>query len=194
LVINPSNIGHREKLAIAPLKRPSIPKAEFEATIRKGVVGSLAAQRSALPKLHAWAREQLKTPLVLCLTETPSNILMWAHYANCHTGVVLQFASLESSSWAAARPVAYREKMPLLFDHDELLKFLTGRTAIDKERFRLESVLTKSTDWRYEREWRVVWYGKEEIDYEDTKFDPTELTGIYLGCRTSRSDADKFVR
>lgn len=176
------------------IKTQNIARGDFERTVRSGVIGSLAAQRSALPKLHAWARDQLKTALVLCLSEAPSNILMWAHYADCHRGAVLRFDTLEASSWAVARPVVYREKMPLLFDHDEMLKFLTGRTTIDRDSFRLDSVLTKSLDWRYEREWRVIWYGKKALDYEDTAFDPRELSGIYLGCRVSQADADDLSK
>jgi hypothetical protein len=176
------------------LKTPRLTQSDFKATIKKGVTQSLAVQRTALPKLHAWARGELETALVVCLTETPSNILMWSRYADCHKGVVLQFATLEASSWAAARPMTYQQKMPLLFDHDQLLKFLTGRIELDKDRFFNESIFTKSIDWRYEKEWRVVWHGKKPADFEDTKFNPKELSGIYLGCRMDQNGADEIVK
>lgn len=172
---------------------PRLKEADFKARAKKGVAESLAVQRIALPKLHAWAREQLKTSLVLCLTETPSNILMWSNYADHHKGIVLKFTTLTASSWAAARPVTYQERMPLLFDHEQLLRFLTGRIEIDKDRFFNESIFTKSIDWRYEKEWRVVWHGKKEIDFEDTKFNPEELSGIYLGCRAEQGKGGEIV-
>lgn len=175
------------------IKSPGIAENDFKASVRKGVVESLAAQKVNLPKLHAWSREQLQTVLVLCLTETPSNILMWSHYANCHTGVALQFATLDASSWGAAKPVVYRQRMPLLFDHDRLLKFLTGRTDLSKDHFLHDSIYTKSIDWSYEREWRVVWHGQKRIDYEDTKFNPAELSGLYLGCRTNPDEAAELI-
>lgn len=28
---------------------------------------------------------------ILCLAEAPDNLLMWAHYADCHRGFVVQF-------------------------------------------------------------------------------------------------------
>jgi len=49
----------------------------------------------------------------------------------------------------------------------------------------LDSVLTKSLDWRYEREWRVIWYGKKALDYEDTAFNPRELSGSIWAARQS---------
>lgn len=176
------------------LKKPRLTQVDFKATVRKGVAKSLAAQKAALPKLHAWARGQLETALVLCLTETPSNILMWSHYADCHKGVVLQFATLESSSWAAARPITYQQKMPLLFDHEQLLTFLTGRIELDRDRFFNKSIFTKSSDWRYEKEWRVVWHGKKPVEFEDTKFNPVELSSVYLGCRIDKDSADEIVK
>jgi hypothetical protein len=176
------------------LKSPRIGEAEFKAAIKKGVAESLAVQKASLPKLHAWARGQLETALVLCLTETPSNILMWSHYADCHKGAVLRFTTLEASSWALARPVTYQQKMPLLFDHDQLLKFLIGGVEMDKDRFFNGSIFTKSIDWRYEKEWRVVWHGKKAMDFEDTKFNPVELSGIYLGCRAEQDSGDEVVR
>jgi hypothetical protein len=175
------------------VKSPGIAEADFKGRVKSGVVQSLAAQKVGLPKLQAWSRDQLQTVLVLCLTETPSNILMWAHYANCHTGVVLRFTTLDVSSWGAARPVMYRHKMPLLFDHEELLKFLTGRIQLNGDRLFHDSIYTKSMDWRYEKEWRVVWHGKEKVDYEDTKFNPVELSGLYLGCRVQSADSAKLI-
>ena len=204
-VVNELWLAYSRKKAFEPKNRlgyfvremsistPGLKEGDFKVRVRQSVAGSLAAQRAALPKLQAWSREQLETALVLCLTETPSNILMWSHYADCHKGLVLQFATLEASSWAAARPVTYQQKMPLLFDHDQLLNFLTGCIEIDKDRFFRESVFTKSVDWRYEKEWRVVWHGKKKIDFEDTKFNPEELTGIYLGCRTEEKDAQDLI-
>lgn len=175
------------------VKGPRLSEAEFRAAVQKGVTESLYEQQRRLPELHSWVRARLEKALVLCLTEMPSNILMWAHYADCHRGVVLEFSTLEASSWAAARPVSYRERMPLLFDQEQLRQFLSGCAVIDKDRFFLESFLTKSIDWKYEREWRVVWHATKEIDFEDTKFNPQELAGIYFGCRVDKKDCEDLV-
>lgn len=176
------------------IKQPGIVKSEFQDRVKSGLHQSLAVQKAELPKLHAWAKEQLKTALLLCLTETASNILMWAHYADYHKGAALEFSTLEQSSWGAARQVVYREKMPLLFDHDVLVSFLTGQASIDKDRFLFESTLTKSSDWRYEKEWRVIFHGKKHVDYEYVQFNPAELTGLYLGCRATKDTADRLVK
>ena len=45
---------------------------------------------------------------------------MWAHYAEYHTGAVIEFSYIEegkyASAWGAARPVRYTAEMPKLAD------------------------------------------------------------------------------
>lgn len=91
---------------------------------------------------------------VLALSERNDSILMWAHYANNHTGFCIGF------------------KNNLVLDHDKLIKvrytqerykpifFEWLGLQVDKERFldkaEEELVCTKYSDWQYEEEWRLV--------------------------------------
>jgi hypothetical protein len=45
---------------------------------------------------------------------------MWAHYAENHSGAVIEFSYIEKydSAWGAAKPVRYLENMPRLADED----------------------------------------------------------------------------
>jgi hypothetical protein len=128
----------------------TISRQEFTETMREGIVEALVAQEQSLPKLHAGLREGLSPVQVLCLSETPSNLLMWSHYAKNHTGAVLKLSCISSlaSPWGAAKPVQYRKNMPLLFDHQGLFLFLTGQAAIDNRRIAGSRTSTISGFWR----------------------------------------------
>lgn len=87
---------------------------------------------------------------VLSLTEKADNLLMWAHYAQEHTGFVIEFDADnlffhqrrgESDEFGYLRKVNYSMTRPNVV--------LTKVTST-------EMFLTKSEDWRYEQEWRML--------------------------------------
>lgn len=50
---------------------------------------------------------------ILCLTESPTNLLMWAHYADSHAGFVLELVlnpRSSTSGWAQTTTYAIFEK------------------------------------------------------------------------------------
>lgn len=81
---------------------------------------------------------------IVSLTESPAEPLMWSHYANGHRGIALVFDA-NSGLFATAQRVQYQEAPPIINRlHDD------GDTLLTK------AVLTKSSEWRYEHEWRVL--------------------------------------
>ncbi|WP_395602850.1 DUF2971 domain-containing protein [Pseudomonas sp. A1230] len=87
---------------------------------------------------------------VLCLSEKNDDLLMWAHYADCHKGFVIEFDSEcdffnrtlgPKDSFRHLRKVDYSQKRPAVM--------LTQTN--DQEIF-----LTKSDHWAYEAEWRMM--------------------------------------
>lgn len=108
---------------------------------------------------------------VLCVSEIPLSILMWSHYADNHRGVCLRFrSSTPDHFFLRAQKVIYQPDFPTarVFDDD-----LTRMRAI---------ALTKSNDWEYEREWRIL---EHELGPGIHPFPPDILDAIILGCRTS---------
>ena len=79
---------------------------------------------------------------VYCLSEHPDSALMWAHYTASHTGICLEFDALTAPFTRAtgATPVEYSKAYP---DHDICN---TG----------YQPLVTKSDDWFYEAEWRLI--------------------------------------
>ena len=86
---------------------------------------------------------------ILSLTESPDSLLMWAHYAANHSGVVVGFDEthdfFQGQDIVAGLPrlnrVEYSQKRPVL----------SPSTRDTPKVF-----LRKSTEWAYEKEWRLI--------------------------------------
>jgi len=78
----------------------------------------------------------------ICLSEVEWNPVMWAHYADCHRGVCYRFDVAQDHLWQV--------------DYLKEPKSLTNvRNAQPEDRLRA-LISTKSNEWRYEREHRLV--------------------------------------
>ena len=77
---------------------------------------------------------------IYCLTAKPNSQLMWGHYADHHRGVCFEF-NVRSRSFSSATEVSYNASYPeyALDSDDDLAPFYT-----------------KSADWSYEEEYRLV--------------------------------------
>src|SRR5262245_34620570 len=115
---------------------------------------------------------------VLCFSRVRDDILMWAHYADKHRGLCLEFDGSDNCVFfGEAQPVEYQDytSIPL---------------AESKDRQMTRVILTKSKHWSYEREYRIVQPAKAGIRLNY----PVELlTGIIFGCMMPR-DVRKSVK
>jgi len=113
---------------------------------------------------------------IFCLTEVPDDILMWAHYADCHRGFCIEYARTPHNTLGRlGRPVEYRHHYPLISVRD--------MAGPDKEDTTDALWLTKSDHWRHEKEWRILQVpgGKaRQLDFE--------ITGIVFGMRMSETE------
>lgn len=164
-----------------------IPKPTFFDYMSNGVNESFATLDRAVAEAHKATRLQLSTMKVLCLTDSPTNQLMWAHYADSNKGIVLRFQQEHGadSPYSQARAINYRQTLPMLFTEEEVSDFLSGLTIFDAQPRIDNLIYTKSDVWAYEKEWRIC-SGKGRntcAPHEDLKFGSRELTGIIFGCR-----------
>ena len=117
---------------------------------------------------------------ILSLSRTPWHVLMWSHYAKHHTGFVVEFqepASIPAGQnglhhkWLVSFEVNYTVDRPIV----ERWK-RTEVTSIDK------IFMSKSVEWNYEEEERVVKYrgGPGIFEYE-----PSLLKSVIAGCKIS---------
>lgn len=141
-------------------------------------------------------RKTLADRRILCLSESPSILSMWSHYADDHKGVVLEFACVdESSPWLEAKPVNYTNEK-LLTDSCEGMAdlFLREESVIGKY-LANEVIYIKTKDWEYEREWRIAFSkrGGEQGLCSDYKFHQLELKSIILGHQFDSSELPTIV-
>lgn len=117
-------------------------KGEFVARLRNHIVDG------------SFANSLLKTVGVVSLSKNPLNILMWSHYADYHKGFVIELRIpvmgympdiMLSTDRLLPFPVIYQENRP---------KIDIGNYT--KESLLNEILLTKSTNWAYEEEERVI--------------------------------------
>lgn len=173
-------------------KLPGIPKKFFLERMTMGIKESFAVLDKNIGELNRFVRSALSTSKILCLTDSPTNQLMWAYYAESNKGVVLQFEQEPGadSPYSTAKPVNYRAEIPSLFTEDELSDFLAGLIVLDQQEKVNSLIYTKSDAWTHEREWRIYsGDGRNKLaPYEDIKFGKKELTAIILGCRMPEAD------
>ena len=89
------------------------------------------------PEMHKQMDERYR---VYCLTRRPAIPLMWAHYADHHRGICLEI-NVRQPDLCAAIQVQYRETYP------------SFRLGADRD---LSPFYTKSSDWQYEDEYRLI--------------------------------------
>jgi hypothetical protein len=109
---------------------------------------------------------------IACFLSNCENLLMWAHYADSHKGISLKFDVLEDTEFfSPSKKVLYTEDYP---EYD----YLT-----DKNDFVNQMFFTKSKEWNYEGEVRVL--KNKNGNY---KFKPNSLKEVVFGCKTPEVD------
>ena len=98
---------------------------------------------------------------VYCLTTHPDSTLMWSHYADSCKGICLEF-SVNNNLFCGVFKIEYCEKYPLF------------RIRTDDEDENIRTLLTKSKDWEYEDEFRVM-ATEKPYRYDDV---PTTTNGF----------------
>jgi hypothetical protein len=135
------------------------------------------------------ANEIGRTYRVYCLSPFPDINLMWSHYANGHTGVCLQF-SRKNPIFATAQKVVYAEKLPRYrIDAGE-----------DEAQFMLQ---TKSDEWKYEQEYRLIARAGEAAEDPANRLLVTRknylalerewLVSVIAGCRAPVDEIRELV-
>jgi hypothetical protein len=85
---------------------------------------------------------------LLCLSANPSSILMWSHYAENHHGFVIGIDHRKLGCLSIF-PVAYSPRR---------VTFRALTPMMTKPKVRSFEIFTrKSTEWAYEREYRMIW-------------------------------------
>lgn len=129
---------------------------------------------------------------VACFAQTPYSMLMWSHYARYHQGFCIEYEIPDYSNESAEIynnlfPVIYTDmRVPLT--ELSLNWNLTGTlTKSELWDFYKYGLLSKSVDWKYQQEWRLISYDTLITDNNyNCKF--FKIKKVYLGNRMSAKD------
>jgi len=117
---------------------------------------------------------------IVCLSEDSVNILMWAHYANEHKGICIEFERNKDNTlgnYEITRPIVYQKSYPKF----TILDFGTSVEGGVIEKL----IWSKSLDWAYEKECRIASpYGNVALSI------PGKISAIIFGIRASSSSID----
>jgi hypothetical protein len=116
---------------------------------------------------------------VSCFSENFNNLLMWAHYANAHTGVCLKFDLLaDPNFFITPLKVVYSTDYPLY------------NQVRGDDTFASKLLNTKSSDWAYEEEWRIIKQDGQGANY----FLKPTLVEVMFGCKASEEFIEEIKK
>lgn len=132
---------------------------------------------------------------VLSLTEAPDSLLMWAHYARRHEGFLIEFNSEHAF---------FHQRCGENGEFGELMRVKYGNRpkTVMIEATIGDLFFTKSIDWSYELEWRVVLPLERAAEAAEDGEWPLHLfaldsgciTGVVLGCRMADTDRASVLK
>lgn len=134
--------------------------------------------------------EYIKSKIgVLCMSKTPKNILMWAHYANRHQGIVYGF---DADLFGFSKTNNLTD-FPYIINYPcdrkyEILSYTKDRQE-RIEQFK-KSLTTKAIDWAYEEEVRFIDLKKSSFA---RKFNPNCLKSIIFGVKTPNDEIETMI-
>ena len=133
--------------------------------------------RSAVMKTHSEVR-------ICCFTKHQKNLLLWAHYADSHKGFCLEFD-------AKVSPIDQAEKVNYEDSYPEVVY------PRRKDKDGISFALTKSTDWKYEEEYRLLHFPLKTNPHgennESVQLSENAIKAIYFGANIDPTHKKKIL-
>lgn len=155
------------RLFMAPRESLNDPFEGMAYPIHLGICGAGSWEALGLP--HPIVMDYMNQYRVLSLSSDPKSPVMWAHYANNYCGVCFEF-EMDILPEKIQRVSYIEHQNDMIFDPSKETLY----KAIES------SLLCKSQNWAYEKEYRVI----SKTDEEYFEFKESELTGIIIGHRS----------
>ncbi|MEQ1599605.1 MAG: DUF2971 domain-containing protein [Methylotenera sp.] len=100
--------------------------------------------RNSPQSVEAIVHDILDRVGIFSLSEIPTEPLLWAHYADGHKGVVIEFDA-NSGLFQIAQKVTYANEAPVI-----------NRLIDTMDEILTKSMFTKNSYWSHEQEWRLI--------------------------------------
>ena len=131
---------------------------------------------------------------ISCLSESDDSLLMWAHYANNHCGICVEYELLEINRQLGFSPV------PIIYSDDRVCVHTLDPNTLEKDiqGIFIESLTSKSPEWSYEKEWRIIrddgaCGNKWDAEKKGALLEMIRPSSIILGCM-AKPEFEKAVR
>lgn len=154
---------------------------------------------------------------IACFSEVNDSSLMWGHYAASHQGFCIEYnfqPVVKQCEIKCGNPLYCQNLMlspslaPVIYSDTKYNAFLALATPITQQialssgislqpfyddiLFITKTLLTKSSDWSYEKEWRMFSPPSENIALHK-KITEQAPTAVYLGARMKTEDEERVV-
>ncbi len=195
---NGSKLYQKISLMHSAMKSASEEKRQEVKNMPQNDVWNLAGLVESHDILLTDLKTQIESVGIFCASKTPNNHLLWAHYAEDHTGAVIEFSpNLEKDSmFRLTEEVIYSNERPHLYTSpkDFMEKSLLWKTNDIITDYHKRITLTKSLHWSYEEELRLIMHKPVGVlADEKIGFYNEELKSLYIGCRMSDETANELI-
>lgn len=149
---------------------------------------------------EAWLKEFRKAILarwgMVCFSKTNSDPVIWAHYADCHKGIALEFDYIDEPTKTDIVKVDYSHERVCL-DPMEITD--AWRESEEAASLMRKTLTAKHISWEYEQEYRVIVYLSGCIEEAGKYYIPLPsdfIARVILGCDcpTTISEVKKILR
>ncbi|RQU90473.1 DUF2971 domain-containing protein [Burkholderia cenocepacia] len=123
---------------------------------------------------------------VCCFSKRNDNLLLWAHYAENHRGICLEYDIPDEIFKTQFLPISYSESQPII---EQINRYPAGDPNAGRLLMEMKDAvfLTKSEDWKYEEEWRMLRITENLSGKGEKHTIPGNLSAIYFGLHTSEA-------
>jgi len=180
------------------ITRPELSPEEMKTEATKLYESGRFRTPQSIEEIARLTREQVYRNIgVFSLSANYENILLWSHYADKHRGFCVGFDArklylfcigylkdLESRSLRGKqsiifRDVTYRRDYPFI-----------NAYRIELNERTLTQLLTKSIDWEYEHEYRIVWFYGPDMKLI---IDNDIVNKVILGCQMDKRGQEEMI-
>ncbi len=156
---------------------------------RKGLIKQARMRLTSDPEfIKSTYEDFLRTTGLYCLSEKNDDILMWSHYSNGHRGLCIEFDAFADAAFSKMMLFGQALKV----DYSEELRPTINVFDIGQPEQYRNALLTKSSHWAYEEEWRIIKV-KPEGGPGLRYYQPEVLTGVIFGALISQEDKQKIM-
>jgi hypothetical protein len=130
--------------------------------------------------------DELKQKGIACFSTSDKILLMWSHYADSHKGACLTFDISKDEGFFA---------FPFIVDYPKEYPRVNFIREKDKRKRYKHMVATKSTEWEYEKEIRILKDTRDHgISRGNIKFNKESLVEIKFGLKTNPKDIETIMK